>query len=136
MYQKEPGLFSLALIASSEVDTSYVYFTTFKHVIMENSIETTSVKDFMVGSGFTQVVKMVRVNQNNYPYVTFIDSNNIATNIYFSKNASKLVAEGQAIEKGFFNPFRIAETTNALGEKRIKLVGMGEGLRLGVEDLF
>ena len=103
---------------------------------MENSIETIGVKEFMLSSGFVQVVKVVRVNANNYPYVTFVDDKNVATNIYFSRNASKLVAEGQAIEKGFFNPFRIAETTNATGEKRIKLVGMGEGLRLGVDELF
>lgn len=100
------------------------------------TIQTVLVKDFMLSAGFTQVIKMVRINSNGYPYITFVDEKNVATNIYFSKNASKLVAEGQAIEKGFFNPFRIAETTNALGEKRIKLVGMGEGLRLGVDELF
>lgn len=101
-----------------------------------NQIETVSVKDFMLSSGYVQVVKTVRVNTNGYPYVTFIDENNVAMNIYFSKNASKLVAEGSAIERGFFNPFRVAETTNASGEKRMKIVGMGEGMRLSVEDLF
>ena len=100
------------------------------------TLNTTDVKSFMVSSGFVSVVKMVRVNTNQYPYITFIDDKNTATNIYFSKNASKLVVEGQLIEKGFFNPFRIAETKNSAGETRVKLVGMGEALRANLEDLF
>lgn len=97
---------------------------------------TLDVKSFMVSSGYVSVAKAVRVNSNNYPYVTFINDTNVATNIYFSKNAAKIVAEGDSIEKGFFNPFRIAEITNAAGEKRIKLVGLGEGMRRNIADLF
>lgn len=103
---------------------------------MAEKLNTISVKEFMISAGFVEIVKTVRVNQNGYPYVTFITTSNEAENIYFSRNAAKLVDEGSVIEKGFFNPFRIAEVTNNAGEKRIKLVGMGESLRTSIEDLF
>ena len=99
-------------------------------------LNTISVKDFMISAGFTQVVKTVRTNTNGFPYVTFLTADNSAENVYFSKNASRLVDEGMSIEKGFFNPFRVAEITNHAGEKRIKLVGLGESLRASIDDLF
>ncbi len=79
---------------------------------------------------------MVRENTNKYPYVTFIDDKNVAENIYFSKNASKLVAEGQVIALGFFTPFMAAETKNEAGEMRWKLISQGESQRAGIEELF
>lgn len=99
-------------------------------------LATISVQEFMQKHGFTQLVKVVRVNSNSYPYITFIDSNNKSENIYFSTNAAKLVDEGQEIVKGFFEPFRAALTSNAQGEERWKIVAQGTGLRASVEDLF
>jgi len=101
-----------------------------------STLATTSVQEFMLSKDFTSLVKRVRANSNGYPYITFINSKNEAENIYFSKNASNLVADGEEIAKGFFNPFRIAVTTNALGEERTKLVSQGEGMRTSIEDLF
>lgn len=104
---------------------------------MANTIETIAVQDYMKSNDFISVVKIVRVSvENRYPYITFMDSNNSATNIYFSKNAGKLVAEGEIIAKGFFNPFRIAETINKDGVAIMKLVSMGESMRITAEDLF
>lgn len=100
-----------------------------------NPLVTMSVKDFVVSNGF-EVHDEVRENTNGYPYVTFIDRNNEAENIYFSKEASKQVKAGDRIAKGFFNPYLIAETTNAAGEKRIKIVRAGSSTRLSAEDLF
>ena len=102
----------------------------------QTQLETISVQEFMQKYGFVQVVKMVRTNTNNYPYITFIDSSNKSENIYFSVNAAKLVAEGQEIVKGFFSPFRAALTKNQAGEERWKIVAQGDGLRTSVEDLF
>ena len=102
------------------------------------ALETTSVKDFMLGNGFTQVCKQVRVNTNGYPFVTFMDATNTAHNIYFSKKAASSFEEGAAIEKGFFDNLLIAFTTNAEGEGRIRLCMKGEGnsQRLDLADLF
>ena len=47
-----------------------------------------------------------------------------------------LVTPGESIEKGFFTPFRVAITTNALGESRTKLVSQGDSQRAAIEDLF
>lgn len=101
-----------------------------------NPLVTASVKDFMKSNNFTQVHKEVRANTNGYPYITFIDSKNVAENIYFSKGASEQVSEGQEIKKGFFDNFLVATTTNATGEERIKIVRSGDSTRLDVEDLF
>lgn len=103
---------------------------------MESTLVTSTVKDFMTQNGFTQVVRIVKESQNHYPFVTFITADNKAENVYFSKNASKLVSAGVEIVKGFFDKFSIANIENAAGEKRIKLVSQGEGLRLNVDDLF
>ena len=105
-------------------------------VSTSSTLATISVQEFMEQRGFTSVVKTVRTNSNAYPYLTFINANNEAENIYFSKNASVLVTPGESIEKGFFNPFRVAITTNALGESRTKLVSQGDSQRAGIEDLF
>jgi len=103
---------------------------------VQTQLQTISVQEFMAKHSFTQVVKVVRHNTNSYPYITFIDDKNVSENIYFSVNAAKLVAEGQEIARGFFEPFRCALTTNKDGESRWKLVSQGDSLRASVEDLF
>lgn len=104
---------------------------------MANVLSTIGVQEYMKSNDFISVVKVVRVSvENRYPYITFMDSKNIATNIYFSRNAGKLVTEGEVIMKGFFNPFRIAETINKDGVKIMKLVAQGESMRITADDLF
>ena len=99
-------------------------------------LQTIGVKDFMIAQGFVSIVKTVRANANQYPYVTFINAKNVAENIYFSKRASVAVTEGEEIGKGWLDKFQIAITTNAVGEPRTKLVSKGEGLRTELNDLF
>jgi len=99
-------------------------------------LATVSILDFMNSQGFVSCVKAVRTNSNTYPYITFLTADNVAENVYFSKNASKLVGAGDVIAKGFFTPFMAAETTNAEGEKRWKIVSQGESNRVSIEDLF
>lgn len=93
------------------------------------------VQDWMKSKGFVSVHKSVRTNENGYPYVTFINADNKAENIYFSKSASENYSTGTPIQKGFFDKLNIADTTNAAGEIRTKLVST-EGLRVTMEDLF
>lgn len=99
-------------------------------------LSTLTILAFMNAQGFTSCVKEVRTNANGYPYITFINDENVAENIYFSKNASKLVTTGTAIARGFFTPFMAAQTTNAEGELRWKIVSQGESNRASIEDLF
>lgn len=101
----------------------------------EKTLKVQPVKEFMGERNFVSVHKTVRENANGYPYVTFIDKDNKAENIYFSKSESDKHQAGNEIAKGFFDKLQIAETENAEGEKRMKLVGTGS-LRVTVEDLF
>ena len=95
-----------------------------------------SVQEFCKANNFIQIGNHVRVNQNGYPYVTFINKDNRAENVYFSKKASETVGEGKAIQAGFFKPFNINPTVNETGEVRIKLGLIGESTRVDIADLF
>ena len=99
---------------------------------------TASVKDFMQANGFVQVHKEVRENTNGYPYITFINSDNEAENIYFGSSIADNYAAGDAIAKGFFDGLLIAETYTPDGELRIKLISAtgGNSQRLGMDDIF
>lgn len=92
-----------------------------------------SVATFAKQGGFTQIAPKVRTNVSGYPFITFIDANNKAENIYFSKNAAKDVADGQVVTGAMLKGLSIAETKNAAGEARIKLVSSD---RLELEALL
>lgn len=91
-----------------------------------------TIKEFIASKGFISIASAVRVNKNGYPYVTFIDADNKAENVYFSKKAP--VAEGQVIDKQFIAGFQIAEVENATGEKRTKLIS--NSARVSLADLL
>ena len=102
---------------------------------LTNPLTTISVQDFMKSKGFVSIHKSVRKNANGYPYLTFINADNEAENIYFSKASGEDKEAGQLLYKGFFDKLNVAEVTNADGEVRMKIVGTSSE-RLGVEDLF
>ncbi len=60
---------------------------------------TMSVVEFCKSQNLTEIVPKIRINANGYPYVTFINSDNVATNIYFTVNASDTVSEGQDLRE-------------------------------------
>ena len=103
---------------------------------MEQATKTTtelkveSIKDFAKSKGFMQLAPAVRINTNGYPFITFIDSNNVAENIYFSKSAAEQVAEGTPVDKSLLARHQIGITTNAEGEERIKLISNSERVDL------
>lgn len=105
-----------------------------EHTAEETALQSISVKDFMIQQGFVSVASKVRKNTNSYPYITFINKDNVADNIYFSKNAALRVAEDDKIAKGFFEPFIIVLTENVEGEKRFK-IATGDN-RVELNDLF
>ena len=94
-------------------------------------------KEFMLKLGFTQFVKLVRCNCNGFPYLTFIDNNNVATNVYFSKAASAMVANGEVLSspRDFFAKFCFVETNNTQGELRWKISSKGESNRGSIDEL-
>jgi len=102
-----------------------------------SQLKTFTAKEFMLKLGFTQFVKLVRCNCNGFPYLTFIDNNNVATNVYFSKAASTMVANGEVLSspREFFSKFCFVETTNAQKELRWKISSMGESNRGSLDEL-
>ncbi len=101
---------------------------------MANSLQTVSIKQFVADKGFTQIVPKVRTNSNGYPFLTFINAKNEAENVYFSKASAEGVSKDMPITKAILANYQIAETTNADGEKRTKLVG--SGMRVELSDLL
>lgn len=99
-------------------------------------LEVISVQQFMMNNNFVSVNRMVNTNVHGYPFVTFIDADNKAENVYFSVNTSAKYTKGQVIEPGFFKGLGIAKTINADGEMRTKLVNADGGNRILISDLF
>jgi hypothetical protein len=105
---------------------------------------TYSVSEFVKQSGFTSVSKMIAASKTNGQvsgfFVTFLNANKPqeeqATNVWFSLNASKDLAEGLVIEKGFFNDYQVLEMQYSDGEIRTKLCLKGEGRYSSIEDVL
>lgn len=92
-----------------------------------------SVKEWAKANGFVQMNPTIKTNEKGYPFVTFINKENKAENVYFSKKASVGLKSGDdAI--ALVKSHNIAHTLNAAGEKRTKLVGTGE--RVDLDGLF
>ena len=84
-------------------------------------MNTFSVSEFCAANNLVEVAKSVRANSNGYQFITFIDKDNVALNLYLSKSLCEEIPEGTAITKGFFNNKVVVETENAEGETRFKL---------------
>lgn len=89
---------------------------------VQSALKVQTVSDYAKAKGFVQIAPKVRVNKNGYPFITFINAKNEAENVYFSKNASKKVADGETITRDMLKDISVAETKNAEGEMRTKLV--------------
>lgn len=97
-----------------------------------------SVQDWMQDNGFVSISGGVRENENGYPFLTFMNDDNEAENVYFSvKAADHENAElGTELFKGFFDPFVISEYIREDGVAMTKIALTGGGNRTGIEDLF
>lgn len=98
-------------------------------------IETATVKEFIGMFGFIQINPSVSTNVNGYPFVTFINAQNVAENVYFSKKLASKYPKGTPIGAGFFNSLQIAKTSNVAGETRFKICSTG-GSRLTLMDIL
>ena len=93
---------------------------------------TTSIKAYCGKKGFVEVNPTIKTNVNGYPFVTFINDSNEAENIYFSKRAGLGLTDGQPIGD-VLKGKHIAETTNAEGEIRMKIVSQS---RVSIADVL
>ena len=94
--------------------------------VTKSTLKTSTVAELFTAKGIKYLVPRVRTNANDYPYITVIDGANVAENIYFSKEASKTLAAGEPVGKGFFDKYQVGYTTNEAGEQRIKFISNSE----------
>lgn len=93
----------------------------------KKSLDTMSVREFAQMKNFTQVVPTTRVNKKGYPYLTFINDKNEAENVYFSKAAAVGLSAGMPVD---LKQYQVAETENAEGESRFKLISNSSRVNL------
>jgi hypothetical protein len=91
---------------------------------MKTELKTLSIAEFVKSKGFVEINNTIKLNSNGYPFVTFINADNVAENVYFSKAASANVKQDEELNIEMLNNYRIANTTNADGEVRTKLVSV------------
>ena len=97
-----------------------------------------SMREFMLAEK-VNVVPMVRANASGYTYITFVkegaEKGTGGMNVYFSKNAEALVAEGQVVNKEFMAPFKLGWVEYAdEREARWKVITQSESTWLGADD--
>lgn len=92
----------------------------------------------MTEFAFVSICKDVRENGNSYPFLTFMDADNTATNIYFSVGAAAAVNKGDLVTKELIANHEVTiYVLPDTGEERIKLSRKGGGdLRITFADLF
>tara|TARA_R110000796_G_scaffold118353_5_gene231999 strand:- start:8325 stop:8684 length:360 start_codon:yes stop_codon:yes gene_type:complete len=98
-------------------------------------VGTYSMAEFFKQAGIIQVNPKVNANKNGYPFITFIDGDNKAENVYFSKSLAPSFPKDTAIVKGFFDDIQILNLKYEDGETRLKLSSKG-GNRLDAMALL
>ena len=102
---------------------------------MKTELKTISVAEFIKAKSFVEINNIVKLNSNNYPFVTFINASNVAENIYFSKASGAGLKQGDAVSIAMLANYRIAEVANAEGEVRTKLVSVSSN-RINLASLL
>ena len=78
----------------------------------------------LIQKGIVKTISKLRVNANGYPYITLLNKQNRAANLYFSKNSSQGVidtfGEGSNVLELLKNA-QVVLTENADGESRYKI---------------
>jgi hypothetical protein len=97
------------------------------------------VSDFYKEMGFTAVHKAIRQTPNGYPFVTFLKGSgpNSATNLFFSRNTSEDVSEGEATSREMFANYKVIGIQYE-GEDEVlyRLCSRNEGTSEYVSDMF
>lgn len=118
--------------APAQTSTSNTGVTNPKSSILESL----SIKEFLTDFGFVQIVPEIRGNVNGYPFITFINEDNKAENVYFAKTVADKYPVGTTFGKGFFDELIIVITEAEDGEQRVKLTERSTGMRVNAMDLL
>ena len=100
-----------------------------------------SVAEFCKMKHFVELIPKVRVNANEYPFITFITGPssplgaNKAENIYFTVNASENVHEGQDLRE-IAHDLQIVVVSYTDGRESRAKISRKSSSRLTIEDLF
>jgi len=101
-------------------------------VTEELELTTASVKEFMENDDFIHIHELIRENANGYLYLTFIDSANQASNVYFTEKAVDIngLKKDQELDADFFADLQMVyvEYTDER-EARWKICPKGSGTR-------
>jgi hypothetical protein len=84
-------------------------------------MKVTPIKDFVKSKGFMSLNPTVRENTNGFPYLTFLNKDGQAENVYFSKSSAGQVAKGVMLDSATLRGISVAEVKNEAGELREKL---------------
>ena len=86
-------------------------------------------------SGVITNISKVRMNANNYPYVTVLNGSK-SNNVYFGKRSGALVTEGQHLSVDQLTTATLLLATNEAGEQRLKLGLGGSDSYTNLESIF
>lgn len=84
-----------------------------------------TIQEFCERKKFIHVNNAVGESVKNVPFVTFINEDNEAENVYFSRNASATTGVGETVDQAFLEQYRIGVVTYPDGETRTKLITKG-----------
>jgi hypothetical protein len=90
-------------------------------------MQSTSFKS-LVQKGLVKTISTLRLNSNGYPFITLLNKQNRAANLYFGKNSSQSVldtfGEGANVIE-LLKHAQVVMTENANGEVRYKISTSG-----------
>ena len=86
-------------------------------------------------NGVITNISKVRMNSNNYPYVTVLNGSK-SNNVYFGKKSGALVTEGQHLSVDQLTTATLLLATNEAGEQRLKLGLGGSDSYTNLENIF
>ena len=98
------------------------------------AVKVTPLGQFLQDNDFVDVVREIRINKNGYPYVTCLNEDNKAENVYFTKTASARVkSKSFDFDTEMPKAFGMWAEYSDDREKRMKITFSN---RISVKDLF
>jgi hypothetical protein len=92
--------------------------------------------EFVRENSITEIVKNINVNKNGYSFVTFIDKDNKAMNVYFGSSIASNYKLNQPVTKELLAELQIYAYITEDGEPRLRLVNKGADNRVAIADLL
>jgi hypothetical protein len=103
---------------------------------MSNTNQFQSIADFAKANNITQIAKIVRINANKYPFLTFITDDNKAINVYFGSSIGNEYAEDMPVTREMLADLQIYHYVADDNTQRMRLVRKGDSVRVSIADLL